>query len=304
MISRIAPTPSGYLHAGNAFSFLLTWLLVRLRAGKLVLRIDDSDAERKRPEYLEDIFRTLAWLGIDYDIGPSGPDDFERHWSQNLHEDRYASVLDALAHASGGTVFACRCSRKELAEAASPSSYPGTCLHLGLPLDAENSAWRLCVPGETVLVVNDVLRPKLKVPIGASPGSFVIRRRDKKCAYQVVSLIEDQALGINFIVRGSDLLESSAMQLYVADFLGFRDFQTMRFLHHGLVTGADGRKLSKSTQAAPLALRGFDDRARVDFLDEFLIWMGRKKGECATLSELLAMLAGEDLQNLLGEIPR
>lgn len=76
--SRIAPTPSGYLHIGNAYNFLFTYLLVRAKKGELLLRIDDLDFERKRPEYVEDIFQTLEWMGLDWDLGPEGAESFER----------------------------------------------------------------------------------------------------------------------------------------------------------------------------------------------------------------------------------
>ena len=85
VVSRLAPTPSGYLHLGNAVNFVLTWLLTRQAGGVLHLRIDDLDRARLRPAYLENIFRVIDWLGLDYDHGPTGPDDFLRHHSQLHH---------------------------------------------------------------------------------------------------------------------------------------------------------------------------------------------------------------------------
>src|ERR1044072_3055513 len=111
--TRIAPTPSGYLHIGNAFSFLLTALHAKKRGASLLLRIDDIDDERKRPEYVNDIFTSLEWLGIEWNEGPSGPEDFELNWSQNRRLDIYKGILPRLREAE--IIFACECSRKKLA---------------------------------------------------------------------------------------------------------------------------------------------------------------------------------------------
>ena len=96
IVSRLAPTPSGYLHLGNAFSFILTWLLVRRLGGKLHLRIDDLDAPRLNKDCLEDIFIQLEWLGLDYDTGPQGPGDHLRHFSQSLRLEEYMSALEEI----------------------------------------------------------------------------------------------------------------------------------------------------------------------------------------------------------------
>src|SRR5580704_15637290 len=94
--SRIAPTPSGYLHIGNALNFVMTWLWVRKEGGQLRLRIDDSDTTRSKPEFIEDIFRTLDWLGMDWDEGPQTPDEQQRIYSQALRAERYAEVTRTL----------------------------------------------------------------------------------------------------------------------------------------------------------------------------------------------------------------
>ncbi|WP_460503336.1 glutamate--tRNA ligase family protein, partial [Hymenobacter agri] len=101
VVSRLAPTPSGFLHLGNAVNFVLTWLLTRRAGGTLHLRIDDLDRARLRPAYLDNIFRVIDWLGIDYDHGPTGPDDFLRHHSQLLHLPEYNRVLRRLAQQPG-----------------------------------------------------------------------------------------------------------------------------------------------------------------------------------------------------------
>jgi glutamyl/glutaminyl-tRNA synthetase len=129
VVSRLAPTPSGFLHLGNAVNFTLTWLLTRRAGGTLHLRIDDLDRARFRPAYLTNIFQTLEWLGLDYDHGPTGPDDFERHYSQRHFLAAYEATLQAARTAHPHLFYACRCSRTELSRAATTGShtYPGTC---------------------------------------------------------------------------------------------------------------------------------------------------------------------------------
>jgi glutamyl/glutaminyl-tRNA synthetase len=261
ILSRIAPTPSGYLHAGNAFSFVLTWLLLRKMGGKLLLRIDDSDAARSRPEYIEDIFNTLDWLGIDWDLGPEGPDDFARKYSQKHRFELYRELLDELRKASG-QVYACRCSRKQIQAQSRDGLYPGSCSSKALPLDLKNTAWRIRVPENEVIVIHDLLKKEpVLLPLGIQMGDFVIRRKDGLPAYQLVSLADDMHYGVNLIVRGGDLYESTAAQLYLSRHLAnasfpwtekAKTFQQVTFCHHGLILDQDGEKLSKSRGAASI----------------------------------------------------
>lgn len=243
--SRIAPTPSGFLHLGNAVNFLLVWVMVRARGGALKLRIDDADAARTRPEYVEDIFRQLEWLGITWDEGPQSPDEFYRRHSQLLRVDRYHQTVELLRQE--GHVFACTCSRSLLRSAGS-SVYPGTCRGRAAP-PGEEFALRLQVPEETVVRVQDTV-----VPLGRRMGDFVVWRRDDAPAYQLASVVDDIDGRINLIVRGEDLLESTAAQLFLAAKLkDAGSFLDAAFYHHPLVADAGGRKLSKSQNAHSLA---------------------------------------------------
>jgi glutamyl-tRNA synthetase len=235
-IGRLAPTPSGYLHLGNAVNFVLTWLLVRRAGGTLHLRIDDLDRARLRRPYLENIFRVIDWLGIEYDLGPSGPDDFLRHYSQLLHLPVYNRVLRRLAQ-QPGLVYATRRSRTSPAEP--------------VPLGTPGAAWRVRVP------------PTAPVP-DLGPGGnqgllaelmpdFVVRKKDGVAAYQVASVVDDLRLGTTLVVRGQDLLPSTAAQLWLAAQVSeTQNFATTRiqFCHHALLTDAAGHKLSKSTQTS------------------------------------------------------
>lgn len=245
--SRLAPTPSGYLHLGNGVNFVITWLLTRLVGGGLVLRIDDADAARCRPEYVEDVFRQLEWLGLDWDEGPQGPDEVASRYSQQLRTEQYRDFLARLIRADHA--YRCDCSRKQIAAVSASGIYPGLCRQRQPP--PAEGAWRLLVPEETMICVAGE-----QVCLAEHMGDFILWRRDNSPAYQLASVVDDLDMGINFIVRGADLLVSSAAQLYLAHCLGQEAFGRITFLHHDLITADQGKKLSKSDQALSLrALR-------------------------------------------------
>jgi len=255
VVARLAPTPSGYLHLGNAVNFVLTWLLARRvvpgrvvpgrvvpgRAdGVLHLRIDDLDRARLRPAYLDNIFRVIDWLGLDYDHGPSGPDDFLRHHSQMLHLPEYNTVLRRLA-LSGTTQqpgLVRASTRSRTSETAAAAS-----------LDTPGAAWRAHVPAGTEISWPDAGQGETRVPLGALMPDFVIRRKDGVAAYQVASVVDDLRLGTNLIVRGLDLQPSTAAQLWLAGQLSETaafNATRIQFLHHPLLLNEAGQKLSKS----------------------------------------------------------
>jgi glutamyl-tRNA synthetase len=239
IVGRLAPTPSGYLHLGNAVNFVLTWLLVRRAGGTLHLRIDDLDRARLRRPYLENIFRVIDWLGLDYDHGPSGPDDFLQHYSQLLHLPDYNRLLRRLAQ-QPGLVYGSPRSRTALAEAPA------------VPLVTPGAAWRARVPAGTGVAFADGWQGAVQVPLAAEMPDFIIRKKDGVAAYQLASVADDLRLGTTLVVRGLDLLPSTAAQLWLAAQLSETSaFNSARvqFFHHGLLTDVAGNKLSKSTQA-------------------------------------------------------
>lgn len=248
--SRIAPTPSGLLHLGNAFNFLLTEAIVRQAGGHLRLRIDDLDAPRIRHEYLSDIFDSLAWLGIQPDAGPADAADQRAHFSQSLRLPEYNKLLRRLAET--GLVFACTCSRKELLQASADGQYPGTCIAKKIPLDTPDAAWRIQTPPDALIHFSDAIAGDSSVSLWDAQRHFIIRRRDGLPAYQVASLSDDAAYGINTIVRGADLRSSTAAQLYLAGLLGMKSFLETRFYHHPLISDEKGQKLSKSAGSSSL----------------------------------------------------
>jgi glutamyl/glutaminyl-tRNA synthetase len=237
VVSRLAPTPSGFLHLGNAVNFVLTWLLTRRAGGTLHLRIDDLDRARLRPAYLDNIFRVIEWLGIDYDHGPSGPDDFLRRHSQQLHLPEYNRILRRLAQ-QPGLMHASQRTRTGGPEAAVVLETPG-------------AAWRAHVPGGTEIRFEDGWQGETAVPLGALMPDFVVRKKDGVAAYQVASVADDLRLGTTLIVRGLDLQPSTAAQLWLAGRLSETaafNASRIQFCHHPLLTNEAGQKLSKSQQ--------------------------------------------------------
>ncbi len=248
--TRIAPTPSGLLHPGNGLSFILTWGLARAAGGRVLLRIDDLDKTRTREVYVADIFETLEWLGLDYDEGPAGVEDFFRSWSQHTRMEEYHSYLSKLKEQ--GALFACTCSRRQVREMASDGQYPGTCSGKGLPFEGGQTAWRVAAPapGQSITLA--------LWPEGPSEqhletiDAFVVRQKNGAPAYQLASLVDDLRFHINFVVRGEDLWGSTLSQHYLAGLLGLRAFQEAWFWHHPLITDGQGHKLSKSKGAGSL----------------------------------------------------
>ena len=253
--TRLAPTPSGFLHAGNAIAFLLAHELARRTDATLRLRIDDLGAERVRPAYVQDIFDSLHWLGIGWDLGPKDATDHSARYSQGLRLHRYQEFVDRLWTA--GELYACTCTRTQLEQLRAeglrscacrerdlPPETPGATLRLHLPKGRQVRipAWKgMDVLVDLAMVMDDpVIRQR---SVGTAPG---------RAAYQIASLADDVDHGSTLIVRGVDLLPSSACQRYIAELLGLERFLEVRFVHHELVLGADGLKLSKSAGSSSL----------------------------------------------------
>jgi glutamyl/glutaminyl-tRNA synthetase len=270
--TRLAPTPSGYLHAGNGVSFIAAWVLARAAGGRVLLRIDDLDAERRRAEYLEDIFRTLEWLTLDYDVGPVGVGDFLRRYSQHLRLELYMNALLRLR--DGGHLYACACSRRQILEQSPSGRYPGTCRARSLSFDASDIAWRARVPPGAVVSFREWRRGEPRTAdLDREMGDFVARQKNGLPAYQIASLVDDLHFGINFIVRGEDLLSSTAAQTFLASLLGYDDFHRLSYWHHALLSDASGRKLSKSLGADALKTWREGGRAPTELYRQAARWL-------------------------------
>lgn len=284
---RLAPTPSGFLHRGNALNFVLTWLYVRASGGQLRLRIDDLDTQRVNPAYLEDIFRSLEWLGLDWDLGPEGPDEQERTYRQGLRIPRYEAMLDTLR--DRGRLFACRCSRNDIRQESEDGQYPGTCRSLGLSFGTGDVSWRIRTPEGDSVEFQDVWLGKQRIDLYAGMRDFVVRRRDGLPAYQVASLCDDVDYGINFILRGEDLLDSTAAQCFLAKEASIAGFRELIFCHHPLVLDESGQKLSKSAGSMALCAEYEAGRSSENFYRHLSSLLQIGPEPCGSAQELLRM---------------
>jgi glutamyl-tRNA synthetase len=271
MLTRLAPTPSGYIHIGNIFNFLLNWLWAKSNGGKVLLRIDDADAERKRKEYIEDIFRVLDWLQLDWDIGPAGPDDFEKNWSQAKRTSLYNDALGELAKKE--MLFACNCSRKQIC----------TCENKHIPLTQANTAWKIKILNGSAVSFNDNILGTIKITL----QPFVVKRKDGLAAYQLCSLVDDKHFQVTHICRGEDLKEPTAMQLYIDCFVAESYLKNCIFWHHSLVNNNDGIKLSKSAGSHRQSIITTTTKEKIFFA--FTQWMGWKDFDGGTLQDMKTM---------------
>lgn len=239
VVGRFAPSPSGRMHLGNVFSALMAWLSVRSAGGEMVLRIEDLDPDRCRPEYAEQLRRDLLWLGLDWD---------REQTPQSRRTETYRAQFSRLE--AMRLVYPCYCTRGELHAASAPHAsdgnviYAGTCRTLTPEQRAEKTrrpAWRLIVPGKTI-TFRDGLQGAYSEDLAAECGDFIIRRSDGVYAYQLAVVTDDAEAGVTQIVRGRDLLSSTPRQIYLQELLGL---PTPEYYHVPLLTAPDGRRLSK-----------------------------------------------------------
>lgn len=247
--TRIAPTPSGFLHLGNVLSFALTAVLARQTGAQILLRIDDMDRERASREYAEDIFDTLHFMEIPWDEGPRNYAEFEKEFSQLHRLPLYEKALLQLREQ--GSVFACTCSRTQILALSPDGVYPGTCRNKGIPLDTKDACWRLRTDNRELhvkavdqAIISDILPGSLK--------DFIVRKKDGFPAYQLTSLADDLYWNVDLVVRGEDLWPSTLAQQYLATVLNKPAFSGIHFFHHPLLAGKDGLKFSKSAGATSI----------------------------------------------------
>lgn len=270
--TRLAPTPSGYLHLGNLASFILTCRIARLCKAKIFLRIDDLDQSRVRDEYLQDIFETLSFMELPWDEGPRTAEEFKTLYSQTHRKVLYQEALDHLA--KNRSVFGCRCSRSQLHSGVEQDGYPGTCLKINIPLNESGISWRLHQDDKISLCLFEAGGAVQEGTLPAGKINLQVKRKEGDASYQLSSVVDDIHFGTDLIVRGNDLLDSSWAQLHLSHLLPPNKFPHVRFLHHPLLTDEEGRKLSKT--AGDIAVKTLRERGKT--AQEILHLIGRRLG--------------------------
>jgi len=284
--TRLAPSPTGALHLGNARTFLINWLLARQQAWRIVLRIEDIDGPRIKAGADRQAIEDLAWLGIDWDEGPI---------YQSHRLPCYQAMLERLL--SEGLAYPCICSRSEVASAASAPHaddgalvYPGTCRQRFDDLDHARSAGRepairFHVPDEQV-EFEDGFAGRQQCEVAQQLGDFVIAKADGTPAYQLAVVVDDVETGVTDVVRGDDLIDSTPRQILLYRALGLAD-RTPRYYHLPLVTGTDGRRLAKrhgDTRINHYRQQGVPAERLLALLAR---WSGVECGEAITPQQLL-----------------
>ncbi|WP_243358782.1 tRNA glutamyl-Q(34) synthetase GluQRS [Fundidesulfovibrio terrae] len=283
---RFAPSPSGRMHLGNAWTALMAWLSARSQGGAVVLRMEDLDPERSKEHFARAILQDLAWLGLDWDEGPDkgGPYGPYRQDERREYYQRCLELLEAR-----GLVYPCWCTRAELRDAAlaakagsAPGTghecgtpcvahadvvraphageaepvYAGTCLNLSVSerearqAQGRRPSLRLAVPALHIEFTDLALGPQTQ-DLAAHCGDFVLRRADGTHAYQLAVVADDAAQAITEVVRGADLLDSTARQIHLFRAFGWPE---PAFAHVPLLLDPDGRRLSKRRGDVDLGL--------------------------------------------------
>lgn len=244
---RFAPSPSGRMHLGNAWSALLAWLSVRSRGGVMVLRLEDLDPDRCKRPLCDGVEEDLRWLGLDWDEGGSAGGDA---YYQSQRSTYYQAALDRLQTMQ--LLYPCFCTRGQLHAPNAPHRsdgeviYPGTCRDLTEREREERAktrrpALRIRVPDQ-VIQFTDLLQGDYRENLARDCGDFILRRSDGVFAYQLAVVVDDGLMGINQVVRGSDLLTSTPRQIFLQRLLGYA---TPEYCHVPLLCAPDGRRLSK-----------------------------------------------------------
>jgi len=282
---RFAPSPTGRLHLGNAWAAVLGWLWARAEGGEFLLRIEDLDSARSRPELTEAVLADLDWLGLTFDDTPT---------FQSRRLELYRASFEKLR--AIGRVYPCHCTRSEIARAvAAPHGpaddgprYPGTCLGLSANESAERArsrppAWRFR-PREGPTEFRDRVHGTFVQDVAAEVGDFVVLRNDGVPSYQLAVVVDDAATGITHVLRGDDLLASTPRQIQLCEAL---DLPVPAYAHVPLLLGPDGKRLAK--RAGTPSLGELRERAvpRERLIGLLAGWAGLGDGRPVSLEELV-----------------
>ena len=260
-LGRLAPSPTGFLHLGNAWSFLLAWANARSQSGRIILRIDDIDQTRSRHTYVVALIEDLQWLGLDWDLGPTLA-NFDPHYFQSKRQAIYEKVLAELTKQQ--LTYPCFCTRKELKTLASAPHledsglfYPGSCRNLSLNERAnkiaagQKAAIRLKCPLDLGTInFNDKYMGQQSFTPTPQNCDLPLRRSDGVIAYQLASVIDDALMNVTQVLRGRDLLSSTPRQILLTQMIGLGTIP--EYAHIPLILDEYGQRLAKRHQSLTL----------------------------------------------------
>ena len=238
-VGRFAPTPSGRMHLGNVFAFLIAWASVKSRDGSIILRMEDLDTQRTSQAFAQTLREDLLWLGLNWD---------EEQTPQSERSEVYDRYFEMLREKA--LLYPCYCTRSQLHSVNAPHRsdgtyvYAGTCRNLSEAEKAAFSrppAWRVQVP-DREWNFRDLLQGDQKENLLTDCGDFVVRRADGCYVYQLAVTVDDGEAGVTEVVRGVDLMSSAARQMYLQELF---DFPHPEYGHVPLLLAPDGRRLSK-----------------------------------------------------------
>ena len=244
VVTRFAPSPTGFLHLGHLVNAIYVWGMARALGGQVILRLEDHDRSRCRPEYEAAILDDLEWLGLEPDLGSievfrGGPTPYR----QSDNTARYAGLLEGLA--ARDLLYTCCCSRKDILARTGGGEgelrYDGHCRERGYR-PGESGGTRLRLPEDEVRVEDVCLGRLVQCP-ARHCGDLLLKDRHGHWTYQFAVVADDWDQGVNLVIRGEDLLDSTGRQVQLAALLGRADMP--HFLHHPLITDPGGNKLSK-----------------------------------------------------------
>lgn len=302
IVGRFAPTPSGRMHLGNAFSAVMAWLAVRSAGGRMILRIEDLDRQRCKPEYICRLIEDLHWLGLDWD-GGYGPDIPPSRWQQSRRSEIYETYFEKLKEKQ--PVYPCFCSRGQLHAAEAPHASDGTPLYSGecrrltdrqrqLKMREKEPAWRVAVPDEGIFF-EDRNCGRVGENLKEECGDFILRRADGVYAYQLAVTVDDALMGVTQVVRGCDLLHSAPRQIWLQRQWGFPQPE---YAHLPLLCQPDGRRLSKREKDLDLGALRQKGVGPGQILGLIGFWAGfLEKPQPISARELVPLFSWEKLQH-------